>query len=136
MDTGRSNKILYGSFLAALLPVFLPWFHIGWGAGIRPPWRGIYILRWEFYLAAALYYVMVFLKKRWGVAAAHFLTGASYLIALSRFTVRTHISGTQDWKFTMSALRWTFWLAAGAIAAHLCFSVLWMGKGEKPPKPG
>ena len=54
------------------------------GTGIRPPWRGIYIMRWEFYLVVALYYVMVFLKKRWGVVAAHFLTGASYVFRAVR----------------------------------------------------
>ena len=133
VDMKRSNKILYGSFLVALLPVFLPWFRIGYGTGIRPPWRGIYIMRWEFYLVVALYYVMVFLKKRWGVVAAHFLTGASYVFALSRFTIRTHISETQNWKFTLSTLQWTFWLAIGAIATHLLFSVLWIKKRGTPP---
>ena len=58
----KSRRILYFSFLLALLPVFLEWFRVG-SPGIRPPCRGIYLVRGEFYFAVALYYVMLFLKK-------------------------------------------------------------------------
>ena len=49
----KSKRILYFSFLLALLPVFLEWFRIG-SPGIRPPCRGIYLVRGEFYFAIAL----------------------------------------------------------------------------------
>ena len=36
-------------------------------------------------------------------------------------------------KFTLSTLQWTFWLAIGAIATHLLFSVLWIKSVGRHP---
>ena len=118
----KSKRILYFSFLLALLPVFLEWFRIG-SPGIRPPCRGIYLVRGEFYFAVALYYVMLFLKKNWGIIAAHLLVVVSYIIAMSQFTVRMNLMGKPNLKYTMQRLKPTCWIAILAVIMHFIGAV-------------
>lgn len=115
--------VLCVSFLIALLPVFLEWFDIGGGA-VRPPWLGIFIMRLDFYLAVVLYELSLYVEKRWGMIGANLLAITSYFTALSRFPIRTNIASVQLWKYTMGALRWTFWAAVLVLAAHLLFVLL------------
>lgn len=121
----RYRKILYFSFLLALLPVFLEWFRVG-SPEIRPPCRGIYLVRIEFYLAIVLYYVMLFLKKNWGIIAAHLLVVVSYIIAMSQFTVRMNIMSSPDLKYTIQKLRPTYCGAILAVIIHLILTILLM----------
>lgn len=129
----QSRKILYFSFLLTLLPIFLEWFKVG-SSGIRPPCRGIYLVRGEFYFAIALYYVMLFLKKNWGIIAAHLLVVVSYVIAMSQFTVRMNLMGKPNLKYTMQRIKPTYWIAILAVIVHLILTVLILRRENKHKK--
>jgi len=129
----KSKKTLYYSFLLALTPVFFEWFHIG-SPEMRPPCRGIYILRGSFYFAIALYYIMLFLKKRRGIIVAHLLVVVSYLVAFHQFPVRMNVMSTPNWEYTMQKVNSIFWLAILTVLLHLILVISLLRKDNKHGK--
>ena len=122
----KTDKVMMGiTFALALIPVFFQWFDIGNGAKIRDfGWRGIGILRIEFFASVLAYYVSLYWGKWWAMICAQGTVIASYFIALSRFTVRTNISSIQNWELTMSGLQWTFGLAIATITVNILLTAI------------